>query len=445
VTDALKKAHKTYKLFAVAKLFLSRPERFAMVVKKTDSQVDKNLYLTTDDSFVFATEMEAVEHVLDHHIARYFDVGVVEVPPPAGNFTCLHRCGTTGKVLCPPNYHKYQEMLLLHHEKFFPRMPFAKFKAKLEKITDLAEIENWKVESSKVNTFLPRNFSGNIGGGEDETAESGSGLEMRSREEAKKYFLEHFKDKAILACSAARIAGETFAKMPRSVLGRSVVSAIERERVFPIRFVNNIHGRLRRTGFSTYKIGGKSGINYISSIKRKFRTVGDVLADGIQEIICCIDAHQGISVADLCAQCCPSLEPSPADPAAEIQASASQMEIAGNPETAEASPEAQVNAFQESESAKAATENNVIDAQRKSSFLKNLYWLIMEGYVAEFENGTLMSTAIMQPRKSEQSSESADVKLVADVKSDSSDCIYAAAGNVVVEVETEDFEGSRGG
>ena len=53
LVEQLRLSCKTYELFAVARLFLGKPERFAMVVKKKDGCADKNLYLTTDDGFVF--------------------------------------------------------------------------------------------------------------------------------------------------------------------------------------------------------------------------------------------------------------------------------------------------------------------------------------------------------------------------------------------------------
>ncbi|MDR1233304.1 MAG: hypothetical protein LBJ75_03540, partial [Puniceicoccales bacterium] len=37
IASTLKSTHKTYELFSVAKLFLEKPERFAMVVKKKDT------------------------------------------------------------------------------------------------------------------------------------------------------------------------------------------------------------------------------------------------------------------------------------------------------------------------------------------------------------------------------------------------------------------------
>jgi hypothetical protein len=370
IVAALKATRKTYELFATAKLFLEKPERFAMVVKKKDSQAGKNLYLSNDDSFVFETEQEAIAHVLEVHLGKYFDIEEREVSPPAGNFVCLHRCGITGRILCPPNYHKYQEMLLNHQEKFLPNLPFKNFKEKIEKITDQQEIENWRASAGKVRIFIPKNRK-----------DSENKVELQSEEEMRKYFLENFKAQALGEYNSVRISGETFAKMPRTSLSKSIFVTIEREKAFPLKFSNNFRGRLRRAGFTIYKIRGKSGISYISGIKRKFRTEGDVFADDIQKIISCIDANPKISIASLYLQCVSS--PAGAAISADEKLPESAAKFRNEP--------ADVANFLSEEVHSGDTE--------QQKFLRNLHWLIREGYIAEFENGTLISTEIMPAQK----------------------------------------------
>ncbi|MDR1595617.1 MAG: hypothetical protein LBR91_01680 [Puniceicoccales bacterium] len=361
IVAALKATSKTYELFATARLFLEKPERFAMVVKKKELSEDKSLYLCSGDGFVFETEEQAVGHALENCLEKYFDIEEREVPAPNGSFPCIHRCGITGKILCPPNYHTYHEVVRNHHEKFLPNVPFKKFKDSIEKITDKAEIENWRLAAGKARVFVPKSAAHDNKAG------------LTSDSDVRKYFVENLKSNAVMRYDSVRISGEAFAKMPRSLLSKSIFVSIEREKSFPLKFSNNLRGRLRRAGFTIYKIGGKSGIAYISGIRRKFRTVGDVFSDDVQKIISCIDANPKISIASLCLQCIPGSE-------------GVSLEKSGPME--EQGP-------RESESATERCESEV----RSQEFLKNLHWLIREGYVAEFEDGTLMATEIMQPRK----------------------------------------------
>ncbi|MDR1433410.1 MAG: hypothetical protein LBI61_03700 [Puniceicoccales bacterium] len=367
VISALKAKCNTYELFATARLFLEKPERFAVVVKKNGTPADRNLYLVNDDGFVFETENEAIAHVLEQHIEKYFTVEEREMTPPTGSFTCLCKCGLTGKILCPPNYHRYQEILANHHEKFLPNVPLRKFMDGVEKTTDPQEIENWRIASAKMRVFTPK-----------EQSDSGKAVELKSESEVRRFFCENLKERAITPYNSVRISGATFSKMPRNLLSKSIFVSIEREKTFPLKFSNNLRGRLRRAGFTIYKIGGKSGISYISAIRRKFRNVGDVFADGVQRIISCIDANRKISIASLRLQCLPR----DGSAAGKIGA------VEG------ATPSAEVPV----ESSGTAQESGAESAEAQE-FLKNLLWLIREGYVAEFEDGTLLATEIMQTRR----------------------------------------------
>ncbi|MDR2779410.1 MAG: hypothetical protein LBB16_03995 [Puniceicoccales bacterium] len=373
IVSALKSTHKTYELFSVARLFLEKPERFAMVVKKKDTQEDKRLYQTTYDNFIFETESAAIDHILENCVEKYFDVEEREVPPPVGKFICLHKCGMTGKILCPPNYHKYQEILLDHHDRFLSRVPFEKFKARIEKVTAPEEIEIWKTESSKIRIFIPR--------GQEESVEK---MELKSAGEVKNYFVKHLKNKLVIPYNSVRVSGETVSRMPKSLLNKSMFVLIRKEKFFPLGLSNNLRGRLRRSGFTIYKIGNKPGISYTSGIKRKFRTADDFFADNIQKMIAIIDANPKISITSLYLQHTQGDSGIPTDGfnGTDVQALASV-----------------------SQEFSASTENATVPTLTTSEgsmdreFFKNLHWLIREGYVAEFEDGTLVSTEIIERHK----------------------------------------------
>ncbi|MDR2628532.1 MAG: hypothetical protein LBC30_00845 [Puniceicoccales bacterium] len=377
IASALKSTHKTYELFSVAKLFLEKPERFAMVIKKKNTE-NKYLYLTTDDNFIFETENAAIDHVIENCAEKYFDIEEQEVPPPAGKFICLHKCGMTGKVLGPPNYHKYQEILVAHHDRFLPRVPFEKFKARMEKITSEEEIENWRIQSSKVQIFKPK--------GQEDSVEK---IELKSMGEVKKYFTEHFKDQAITNYDSVRISGETFDRMPKNLLSKSIFVLIGREKSFPLNFANNLRGRLGRSGFTIYKIGSKPGISYVSGIRRKFRQPGDIFTDDVQKIIAIIDANPKISITSLCLQYTQGCLGTPPD---GFEKGSDQV-----PTPASAFQE-----FSNDTESVAVSPLNFSKESAGQDFFKNLHWLIREGYVIEFEDGTLISTEIIvrkeQPR-----------------------------------------------
>jgi hypothetical protein len=379
----------------VAKLFLEKPERFAMVVKKKDTQENKCLYLTTDDNFIFDNENAAINHAVENYAGKYFDIEELEIPPPTGKFICLHKCGMTGKVLCPPNYHKYQEILLEHHDRFLPRVPFEKFKGRIEKITAEEEIENWRTQSSKVQIFKPK--------GQEDSAEK---IELKSSGEIKKYFVEHFKGQAITSYDSVRVAGETFARMPRNLLSKSIFVLVGREKSFPLNFANNLRGRLGRSGFAIYKIGSKPGISYVSGIRRKFRQPGDTFTDDIQKIIAIIDANPKISITSLCLQ--------------YTQGCAGNLSDGVEKESIQV-PQAPASIPQEPSNGMESAAVSPLNSAKESvgqEFFKNLHWLIREGYVIEFEDGALVSTEIIVRKEQPRIQAEVESKVVAESASE---------------------------
>lgn len=338
IINACRLTCKTYELFSIARLFLEKPERFVVVIKKIPSQKDPALFLSVDDGFVFLDEQSAVQCILENHLDKYFSVTEEVGEEPKGIFVCIHKCGFTGKVLCPPNYHRYQEILLEHHDTYLPNMNFERFKSKIERISDPETIDAWKKEAAKTISYTPKLE------GHDE--------KFTKFSELRHFFVEHFKEKAIRSADSFRITGTSFMNMPRGVLSKSIFTLLMREKKFPLKFSNNLRGKLRRAHFTIYKVQSeksKTKIACICAVKRKFRSTEDKFEDGIQKIIDFIDAHQGVKISDLYGLLYPE----------------APEHIAGEQD------------------------------EKFSAFAKDLNWLIHEGYVSEFEDGRLVSTAIM--------------------------------------------------
>lgn len=364
IINACRLTCKTYELFSFARLFLEKPERFVVVIKKTGAAAkdDPNLYLSLDDNFVFLNENSAVQHILDYHLEKYFTIEESSGEAPKGTFVCMHKCGITGKMLCPPNYHRYQEILLEHHDKYLPNVPFGRFKDKLETVTEQEAIDAWKAEASKAITYTPK-----LEGHEEKFTKFA---------ELRHFFIEHFKDQAIKVADSFRVVGTVYANMPRGLLSKSIFTLLMREKRFPLGFSNNLRGKLRRAHFTIYKIHSeksKSKIACICAVKRKFRSTEDKFEGEIQTIVDFIDNHQNVKISELYKRLYPD-----------------------------------------------APEHIIGDTdERFSVFAKDLNWLIHEGYVSEFEDGRLVSTAIMSKeqldamRKSEAAMEE---KVEADSK-----------------------------
>lgn len=257
----------------------------------------------------------------------------------------------------------------------------------------------------------------------------------------KKYwYVDHFKDRAISQFESVRIPGEVFANMPKGIISKSLFVTIEREKLFPLNFANNLRGKFRRAHFTIYKIGGKPGISYVCGIKRKFRIVGDEMADNLQPIISYLDSNKKCHITDLMRYfrtLCGNGEKisvkhenqdvhteggvTPPVTESENREGSLNNESFGEEQEAidqnvdEKPDEANVEAAKDdsierseynvSSTSESGADNNDTDSGKAcksgssplamDEVLSGLHWLIQEGYVAEFEDGTLLSTEFM--------------------------------------------------
>jgi hypothetical protein len=171
---------------------------------------------------------------------------------------------------------------------------------------------------------------------------------------AKNYLLQYFKDRILREVTSIRIAGTAFESVPTRAIVHAIQFFLQRQRNFPFDTASNLRYGFRRAGFSMYR-KGKGGISYICATRRKFRTVGDVFEAGVQALIDFLESHETIPLATL--------------------------------------------------------QRDYIEANHlpEKEVLGGLDWLIREGYVVHYDNGTLFLNPKSFPR-TDKVGESAKVK-----------------------------------
>lgn len=461
LVKAIKSSARTYALFEIASLILEKPERFTVTVKRfvrdaakkpvvpakpvapaapgaaetavpaatpaapetvpaapdAPAKREPQLFVAVPDGMPFLNETDALAYVFDRHADKFFDVETVEIEPPKGNFTMVAKCGFTGELLAPPNYHAYQQILRDWHAANFPRMPFEKFMSRLETVKDPEAVSAWLTKMKTVTRYTVKDRVE----GEPETLD-GAGA-------AKAFLLSNRKDKAVRAVVSARFPGKLLAQMPMGPMKAGIENELAFQRRFPLDTANLLRGRLRRAGFSLFKRGSK-GVTLVCAVRRKFRTPDSVFSDTIQRVFDFLEKHPKTKISDL-----PKLmlgigdesaETKPAESKAEGKPAETKAENAATPESA-ATTETTVPADTASattESAPATTETTVPAepaaattesaatpeaapapaeapvpaAQRKAeieaqiaSLLGTVRWLVLEGYVSELSDGELVT------------------------------------------------------
>lgn len=354
LAKAIKNSARTYVLFEVAKIILEKPERFLVVVsplqKKdkggkpipTDEPIPP-LYVSVPDGLPFLNEQDAFAHVFKNHLDKFFVCEEVEIEAPKGNFTMIAKCGFTGELLAPPNYHAYQQILRDHHASNFPKMAFEKFMSRLETVKDPESINAWVEKMKKVTRYTVKDRR-------DDEPESFDNLGA-----AKAFILASRSDAAVKQTKQVRVSGTLVEKMPLGPLKANIEHEIAFQRKFPLNTANGFRGRLRHLGFSLYKKGSK-GITMVCGVKRKFRTPSSVFSDTIQRVFDFLEKNPGTAIKDLPAKMLGIEAPAP-------ETVAEQAPLAENPAAKE--------------------------------LIGTVRWLVTEGYVSEMSDGKLYAHPVM--------------------------------------------------
>ncbi len=444
LSKTIRASCRTFELFDIAKTVIGKPDRFVVVLerKPTPDPADKKpFYVSLPDGMPFESEEAAINHVMQYHVDKFFSTEEVEVEAPKGSFQVINKCGVTGELLGPPNYHLYNQIVQQHHASRLGRMPFETFRNRIESVRDDEAVNSWLESMKKVTRYTwllsgaaptPVPAPAETAPAESETPaepETSAQPEATSEEapapeaevapaeaevpaapaapsfdtlsEAKVYLLTHARDKAVRTYEHGRFHGNILEKMPDGEIKRAVIGAMERQQRFPLDTANALRGRLRREGFTIFKKGSK-GISYVCAVKRKFRVPGQTFADSIDELINFIETHPMVKVSELpnkflgLTPIAETETPAPAPAPETATESPAPVEEAPAAETEAAPAETPAPAPVASGTASPFAPEEQPKIKRMQLDLR---WLVTEGYVTEFIDGSLFAAAPMPEPK----------------------------------------------
>jgi hypothetical protein len=418
MVKAVRASCRTYQLFEITKAVLEKNDRFVVVLQrarpvrqekpqgaegeaaaKPAPEKPSPLYMSLPDHLPFDTEEAAIQHVLGNNLGAFFDTQDVEIDAPKGNFPIINKCGITGELLGPPNYHRYQQTLQQHHAAKLSRMPFERFR---ESIVSVREPEvaaqwlekmkkatryTWKTPAAKTGTTIPPFETTppvEIPAQPAEVAPAAeaqppaaaetptsAAISFDSIEDARLYLLANARDKVVRAVENVRFHGKLIEKLPQGEIRRALEGHVERQRRFPLDTANALRGRLRRENFTIFKKGSR-GVSYVCAVKRRFRVPGQVFSETIAALIDFIEKHPMIHVKDL--------------PKAFLGVDVAAATAATPPPEGTTVSQAPFVALAPEQAEKLRKMGN------------DLRWLVMEGYVTEFSDGKLFSPPPMAPQ-----------------------------------------------
>src|SRR5437016_11497901 len=182
----------------------------------------------------------------------FYQIDVVETDPIKGNFSNVARCRLSGTLLGPTNHHNYQPQLRsLYEQRFSRRMSFADYQRQIEIVSDTALIERWKEEAQKVTTYT--------------TLREETPLTFSSAVEAERHFRSHYLPGLIRSVTESMIGGALSRRLPDRTLHRVIEEAWARETRSPSNMMQELAGRFRENGLQVFR--HRRGMLFVSPIR----------------------------------------------------------------------------------------------------------------------------------------------------------------------------------
>src|SRR6266567_2810278 len=209
VVAQIKSDSFAYSLFALARLFLEKPERYEV---RLTAKAESSLYQLGEGSSVSLNQEFLERNAFRFACENFYKIDIAQSDPIKGNFSNVARCRLSGTLLGPTNHHNYQPQLRsLYEQRFSRRLSFADYQRQIEIVSDTALIERWKEEARTVTTY--RTFR-------DETPSM-----FASAAEAERHFRSNYLPGLVRSVEEVTIGGVLSRGLPDRALNRAIEDA----------------------------------------------------------------------------------------------------------------------------------------------------------------------------------------------------------------------------
>jgi hypothetical protein len=148
----IRDSHKAHPFLDTARRVLSRSRHLQFSLgPKPGAKLKFYLCIACGEPFLESQSL--IEHHLHHHAEALYSLTQTALEPPKGNFTMIASCGICNETLCPPNFHRYTEILVAHHQRRHRSAHFDDFKARVRISREAPDIEAWKKSFSTREEF----------------------------------------------------------------------------------------------------------------------------------------------------------------------------------------------------------------------------------------------------------------------------------------------------
>src|SRR5207247_9381170 len=213
VVAQIKSGSVAYSVFALARLFLEKPERYEV---RLTAKAESPLYRLGDNGAISLDREFLERNAFRLAQEDFYKIDVTQSDPIKGNFSNVARCRLSGTLLGPTNHHNYQPQLRsLYEQRFSRRMIFADYQRQVEIVNDSALIERWKVQARTVTTYT--------------ALREPTSSAFASAAEAERHFRMHYLPGLIRSVEEVTVGGVLSRRLADRMLNRAIEDTWTRE------------------------------------------------------------------------------------------------------------------------------------------------------------------------------------------------------------------------
>lgn len=296
VVRDIQASRRAFPLAEIASRFLSREDLYLVKLElplPAAGEERQTFVQCLECKRVFRSRSNAEAHVLQDHLDKFFSMEQTEVEPPAGIFNCVARCGLSGTLLGPPNYHGYNEKIQELWSSRFAQMSKADYLAHIQTQRDEALVEQWKDSVRKKTIYRLKD----VPEGQDAAA--------MTRAEAQDWMQS--KVKPMLRESARSIVpGPQSRQFDDGALRAAVSAAWQRESRFPLTLLLALRPAFRHMRLHLFKVNAKE--TFVTAVP-PVPVDAAAAPEIVREIVAFLEAHPGIPRQQVLDQLRPGEDP----------------------------------------------------------------------------------------------------------------------------------------
>jgi len=155
LANEIKGAARSYLVFDLSRTTLKERSRFRINFQSTDES--KKLYRVRKDNSLWISREEAFSHILKNEtlLDTYYKKFTKEVDAPTGSYTSVAKCGFSGEILGPPNFHEYQKRVAKIHREKFSNLSLEAYKNRIKIDQTEEAVAEWLEQAKILNYYIP--------------------------------------------------------------------------------------------------------------------------------------------------------------------------------------------------------------------------------------------------------------------------------------------------